>query len=291
MCARLKMDRSFSPVYTPWVNGTIERLNKDVLQVLRALLLDYGLDRHEWPYLLPVVQACLNHAQVRSLAGHSPTELFTGLKPASPLDVIVRQTPAGEELVVVDPEDVSRQIEKLRASLEGMHKEVVDKKERRRLFDMQRKNGAECNFDIGDFVLWSRIDQRLPNDKLLGQWLGPFRVVETTPHAFIIEHLTSGKKHEVHGSRLKYYADSVLNVTQEMIELVTAQGIVLDVKAIGDHRYNDVYHRWELLVSWPRLQEIEDSWEGLDGMLKDVPQLVRHYADSSGDDSLIAQLD
>ncbi|KAG3003110.1 hypothetical protein PC121_g12023 [Phytophthora cactorum] len=62
----MKIEQELSPVYSPWLNGTVERLIKDVLQVLRVLLMEYGLDYHEWPYLLPpyllpVLQRNLNH--------------------------------------------------------------------------------------------------------------------------------------------------------------------------------------------------------------------------------------
>jgi transposase InsO family protein len=95
-CAWVKMERSFFPVYSPWLNGTVARVNRDLLQVLRALLIDYGLDFHEWPYLLPVVQANINHSPMGSLVGHSPAELFTGLPSPSPLDVVVRPTKVGK---------------------------------------------------------------------------------------------------------------------------------------------------------------------------------------------------
>lgn len=289
-CARLKIERSFSPVYSPWLNGTVERVIRDLLQVLRALLIDYGLDFHEWPYLLPVVQANLNHTPMRSLAGHSPTELFTGLQSPSALDMVVRPAQNGEEILIVDLEDVEPQLAKLRLSLEGLHKEVVDIKERKRLADMQKKTVVVCNFDVGDYVLWSKIDQRLPNNKLLGQWLGPFRITKALSHAFKVEHLVSGKGYEVHGSRLKYYADADLNMDVEMMELVTSQGIVLDVASFEDHRYNKELQRWELLVKWAGLQPIENSWESFNTMHKDVPQAVVDYVESAGDDLLRAQL-
>ncbi|KAG3059682.1 hypothetical protein PI125_g25008 [Phytophthora idaei] len=57
----MKIEQEFSPVYSPWLNGTVERFTKDVLQVLRVLLMEYELDFHEWPYLLPVLQRNLNH--------------------------------------------------------------------------------------------------------------------------------------------------------------------------------------------------------------------------------------
>ncbi|GMG15162.1 unnamed protein product [Phytophthora fragariaefolia] len=163
----------------------------------------------------------MNHTPTRSLAGHSPGELFTGLQSPSALDVIVRPT---LHLVIVDLTDVEPQLAKLRASLEGLQKKVVDIKEKKRLADMQRKTGTVCNFDVGDYVLWSRIDQRLPDNKLLGQWLGPFRIIEALPHAFNIQHLVTNKVYEVHGTRLKYYTDADLNMDVEMQELVTSQG-------------------------------------------------------------------
>ncbi|KAG2946424.1 hypothetical protein PC110_g21117 [Phytophthora cactorum] len=61
LATRLKIELRFTPVYSPWLNSTVERLNRDVLRVIRALLMEYSLDRYEWPYLLPVLQANLNH--------------------------------------------------------------------------------------------------------------------------------------------------------------------------------------------------------------------------------------
>ncbi|KAG3122852.1 hypothetical protein PC128_g27709 [Phytophthora cactorum] len=60
LCARMQIEQAFSPVYSPWVNWAVERLNKDILQVLRVLLLEYDIDFHEWPFLLPVLQGNLN---------------------------------------------------------------------------------------------------------------------------------------------------------------------------------------------------------------------------------------
>ncbi|KAG4043948.1 hypothetical protein PC123_g20595 [Phytophthora cactorum] len=128
LCSRLKIEQNFSPVYSPWLNGTVERLNKDVLQVMRALLIEHGLDFHEWSYLLPVVQANLNHTPVRSLSGHSPIELFTGLEAPSALDCVVRKVSGREELLTVNMEAATTFLEKLRSSLHGLYKEVLNEK-------------------------------------------------------------------------------------------------------------------------------------------------------------------
>ncbi|KAG3138247.1 hypothetical protein PC128_g25610 [Phytophthora cactorum] len=151
----------------------------------------------------------------------------------------------------------------LRRSLHGMHKKVQDEKEHRRVQDMAAHKGSMANFDVGDFVLWSRIDQRLSDNKLLEQWVGPF----------------------------KFYADSELNPTAELLELVSRQRMVLGVEDIHNHRFNDALVRWELQVSWMGLQAIEDSWEPLDVLAQDVPVKVRDYIIASGDDGLSAQLE
>ncbi|OWZ03289.1 LOW QUALITY PROTEIN: hypothetical protein PHMEG_00025008 [Phytophthora megakarya] len=71
---------TFVPVYTPWVNGTVQRLNLDILQVVRVLLLEYQLDTKSWEHLMPLVQSNLNQTLVNSLDGKVPLELFTGLQ-------------------------------------------------------------------------------------------------------------------------------------------------------------------------------------------------------------------
>ncbi|KAE8914587.1 hypothetical protein PF005_g983 [Phytophthora fragariae] len=87
----------------------------------------------------------------------------------------------------------------------------------------------------------------------------------------MIQHLISGREYDVHASRLKYYADSELNRTEEILELVSRQGMVLGVEDIRDHRFNAALDRWELFVSWMGLQAIEDSWEPLAVLAQDAP--------------------
>ncbi|ETK81236.1 hypothetical protein F441_23036 [Phytophthora nicotianae CJ01A1] len=156
---------------------------------------------------------------------------------------------------------------------------------------MAAHKGNLAKFDVGDFVLWSRIDQRLPNTKLLAHWVGPLKVIEALPQSYQIEHLVTGRKYEVHASRLKFYADADLETSAEQTELVTSQGMLLGVDQIVNHRYNELSARWELFVSWLGLQSIENSWEPLSTMSQDVPVKVRDYVNSVEDEGLRAQLD
>ncbi|ETO58889.1 hypothetical protein F444_22734 [Phytophthora nicotianae P1976] len=221
ICKKLDIDQNFVVAYAPWINGAVERLNRDVLQVLRVLLMEYTLDTHEWVYILPLVQGNLNHTPVRSLGDRAP-----------------------------------KRLDQLRTSLAGLHKEVVNQREKRRLQNMARSKGTECNFSVGDFVLCR----------------------ETAPHSFTIRHLVTNKRYVVHGSRLKFYADSSLEVSEELLAHVGNQCMLLLVESLKEHQKNR--GEWQLLVSWEGLQDEDDSWESLEAVQKDVPSRVGEYVRS-----------
>ncbi|KAE9275910.1 hypothetical protein PF008_g29227 [Phytophthora fragariae] len=84
----MKAKQEFVVAYSPWLNGSVERVNRDVLQVLRAMILEYSLSYQDWVHLIPLVQANLNHSPVPSLAGRAPIEVFTGLPCPSPTSTI-----------------------------------------------------------------------------------------------------------------------------------------------------------------------------------------------------------
>ncbi|GMF43906.1 unnamed protein product [Phytophthora fragariaefolia] len=118
---------------------------------------------------------------------------------------------------------------------------------------MAKKGNLE-NFNVGDFVLCSRVDERLRGNKLMLRWVGPYRVTEAREYSFAIEHLITGDVFEVHGSRLKFYDDASLEVDEEILEHVAKQGIVLGVERIREPRFNPITKQWELLVSYKRLR-------------------------------------
>ncbi|GMF82157.1 unnamed protein product [Phytophthora fragariaefolia] len=67
--------------------------------------------------------------------------------------------------------------------------------------------------------------------------------------------------------------------------------MLLGVDKFVDYRFNQEFGRWERLVSWQRLQSIEDSWEPLTDLLQDVPTKVRDYINSIDDEDLRRQLE
>lgn len=62
-------------------------------------------------------------------------------------------------------------VEELQEALHAMHREVVETKDARRRRSKDKSTSTQCNFTEGGFVLWSRIDSRLSNNKLLVRWV------------------------------------------------------------------------------------------------------------------------
>ncbi|ETV93828.1 hypothetical protein H310_12390, partial [Aphanomyces invadans] len=99
-----------------------------------------------------------------------------------------------------------------------MHKEVMNKNEQRVLKAMMKTDSYEnCNVTEGDYVLWSRVDER-SHPKLLVTWLGPYRVKEVGEFSVKIEHLITHEEREAHMSRIKMYAESSFEITEEILE-------------------------------------------------------------------------
>ena len=66
----LKTNHHFVTAYTPWANGTVERVNQDLIAVFKDTIKERGTSIEEWPDLLTLVD---------SLGGKSPVEIHSGV--------------------------------------------------------------------------------------------------------------------------------------------------------------------------------------------------------------------
>ncbi|KAE8908896.1 hypothetical protein PF003_g6792 [Phytophthora fragariae] len=270
---RLRTQQEFTPAYCPWINGSVERVNRDILQVIRTMILEYKINHTDWPYLMPMVQASLNHTAVPSLGNKAPVELFTGLPCPTPLREFY--LPDAGELKEVP--EIDEFLADLRASIQEMHRAVKDKRLKQRLLNKKRERGENAiNFTEEDYVLRSRVDEKCGN-KLLVTWVGPYRVLRADAHSFLIQHLITGAELDVHASILKFYADASLDVTEDLREHISSQGIVLAIEKLKEHRWNHQIRDYEVLVQWKGLEAIEDSYEPLTSLARDVTVLVAKY--------------
>lgn len=67
---------------------------------------------------------------------------------------------------------------------------------------------------------------------------------------------------------------------------MAAQGIILRVRELLRHRWNNTSRAYEILVARHGLEAIEDSWEPLAALHKDVSTLVQQYVAAVKDTKL-----
>ena len=259
----------FVTPYSPWANGTVEVVNRVILDVLRSLLSEFRYRFDQWPLVLPLVQGVINHTPSRSLGGYAPVTVFTGLKNESPYRFLFDPKMDDFKHLRISDQDLARHVSKLAEVLIKLHREVSESKTRiqeiARGSANKRSKGRSQAFEVGDFVL---VAQRILIDKLDARWKGPALITGTVnTQVYKVKNILTQKEEDVHFSRLKLYHDSSLN---ELVE-----------KEIKDQlQYQERYQVETLLrvkgdqvlVKW--LGFDEPSWEPLNAMREDVPKMV-----------------
>ena len=165
-------------------------------------------------------------------------------------------------------------------------------KEKQRSRNKKDHFAKSVNFTLGDFVLWSRVDVPSKKSKLGVFWIGPYRVTNLiSDNVFEIECLRTYKKKIAHASRLKYYHDSSLNVSEELIQFISQQDVTFEIENIIDHKYDNDIKSYIFLIEWKGFEAIENSWEPFSNLIKDVKVLLSRYIKSTGKKELLELLE
>jgi transposase InsO family protein len=267
----------YTVAYSPWSNGTVEIVNKSILNCLRSLISEFQSNLSDWPQLIPLVQGVLNHSPSRRLAGMTPVTLFTGLPPNDPLNIIYDKRQQKFRIARLSDTELIRMHEELSQALQDMHKAVMpvkqDLRNQRRKSRNDRLKTQQVNFDEGDFVLVATVN---PRDKLEARWKGPYRITKIVNDlVFEVEDLLSKSKKEVHASRLRIYKDREIDV--KVKEHLQFHNRMFEVYKILDQRTNE--GRKEVLVQWRGFEAAEATWEPLESIMEDVPQLYQEFVD------------
>ncbi|ETM97713.1 hypothetical protein PPTG_20106 [Phytophthora nicotianae INRA-310] len=145
---------------------------------------------------------------------------MAGLPAINPLDPVV--TPEGMEAASLDEVRAIRgaNFAKLAKALEELHKRVAigrSAAERKGRAKSLKRAAKMAQFATGDFVLYADVWSHR-HSKLRVKWCGPARVVDTSSNwVFTVENLLTGETNEAHATRLKFYSDSSLGITEDLI--------------------------------------------------------------------------
>ena len=273
LCFLSKIDHHIVVAYSPFSNGSVERVNREILKVFRAIMDESKLADSDWPYVLPVVQHSLNHVPTKRNGGYAPFTVMTQEPAESPLDSIF--LPDVKAFASVDPDAIADDMSVLREAMDVIHQEVDNARALQDAKNRKKSRGVIPNFIPGDFVLVAR-PVRKAGDKLRARWTGPHRIVRSiSTHVYEVEKLAMREKMEVHIARLKYYADSSLHVTEDIIAHANAEDLRLEVEKLVDAREHE--GGIQLLVSWKGFEDVEMSWEPIKTLPEDIPTLVKAY--------------
>lgn len=283
MVDRFKLEHHFTTAYVHFSNGTVENVNRVIIEVFRTILKEMDLDIEFWPILVPVVMYALNHTARDTLGGRSPSEVFSGRESTAPIDQVFNEVDEEWLRVPKPTAEILADYAKLREAMDEIHRDVKERSDKRHVLNRKRQRGVKpINFCVGDFVLWSSIDSRVSASKLQVIWRGPYRVVDTkSDFVYVLEHLVTKKQHAVHASRMKFYHDKDLNITEEVLSHTVKQGMLMDVDKLQSIKWNPDSKRFEIQVSWLGFEDWETSWESFSSLVKDVPLLIVRLLEST----------
>lgn len=168
----------------------------------------------------------------------------------------------------------------LREALDNMHKSVGQASRAARAKGRKNYHKAGmivAQYDVGDYVLYVDVWAHT-RAKLSVKWCGPAQVVNAvSAWIFTVKNLITGDLREVHASRLKFYSDDILDVTEELLHHIAHNSEGHVVAELLDSRYNDTDKRFELLANWRGISAAEDSWGPAATLLEDVPVMVKNF--------------
>ena len=94
-----------------------------------------------------------------------------------------------------------------------------------------------------------------------------------------IKSIASDKNFEAHVSRMTFYSTMQLEVTGELKDLVSKQGLDMDVDEIRKITWDTATSKFVMTVSWRGLCDLEISHEPFDELFRQIPRFTLEYLD------------
>ena len=80
-CKEIGIKHEFSSTYTPQQNGVVERKNRTLITLARAMLDDYGISQKFWAEAINTACHASNRVYLHRFLKKTPYELLIGRKP------------------------------------------------------------------------------------------------------------------------------------------------------------------------------------------------------------------
>jgi Chromo (CHRromatin Organisation MOdifier) domain len=222
-------------------------------------------------------------------------QVFTGHAETAPLTLMLKDNvPVNAPLDFIKAQKLM-EAEKLSKAMTKIHAQVAEKATRDRKAAIQKHNDKthvrSPNFQVGDYVLVAE-HHKSDVSKLQVKWKGPRRVASVeSNYVFVMENLLTKELKAAHATRLRFYNDKKLNVTEELAQAAEHNDHQLYVVSkILDARYNEQEMFHKLLVAWRGFPVGEATWEPYSVMAVDVPDMVAKFMESHEDIDAVREI-
>ena len=128
------------------------------------------------------------------------------------------------------------------------------------------------------------------SNKLTATFRGPYRVLIVKSEWICeVQHLITNNVRLAHTTCLKFYSDSSLNITTDLLQHIQHQDMVYEVDSIMDHwqTMTPSGPKLEFKIHWKAFDSLEDSWEPAETLQDDIPLLIHQYAELHDNDALL----
>ena len=189
--------KSHTTPYHPMGNGSVERFNRTLGGMIRALS---PAEKADWPQRLQTLTFMYN-CTVHETTGYAPFYLMFGRVPRLPVDVIF-QSVLHDAAVTCYDKYVARLADDLKAAMVIAREHAVKEQNRHALLYNRKVKGSKV--EIGDRVLLANRKER-GKKKLADRWESTiYTVVDMAPetHTYRIRDTLTGREKVVHRNLL-----------------------------------------------------------------------------------------
>ena len=294
LVTRLKLQHHFTVAYSPWTNGTAERVNREILKLLRSLMSQDRASNHDWRSYLPSVQFLLNNTPRARLGGRTSDQVFLGSSGTPQLDMLAVDESTPELISIpTDSIAIAQIFDALYAALEDMHSNVADVQAQIRAQahkkQEERKQVEDIQFEIGDWVLVSRATRK--QHKLQLQWIGPYQITDIRNRfVYRVRSVINDQEMDVHAARLQLFSDGDLDFTEDLAADYLRNTKGFTAEKFVSSRWNSQTARYELLCHWWGFDSSSDTWISYHDVERDYPDLLDDYLANATDTSVIRVL-
>lgn len=124
--------------------------------------------------------------------------------------------------------------------------------------------------------------------KLRVKWRGPQRITRAaSDFVFEVEDLITNTHALIHANRLKFYADSQLDLTETLLDTVAHNNPHYNtVQEILDLRFDTTSAQYQVQGQWIGFDYEEPTWEPFENMVEDIPVMLERFLSSFSDQEM-----